>query len=100
MICLQGVMNDVSNDSACSSSSNVTKISTAVTSIKSLNSTVQSLSEHSGLFLFQCGKVFICLDCERVLTGTINLHNHLSYDHGVETDNECCEELHSNFSSK
>ncbi|XP_078380273.1 uncharacterized protein LOC144663234 [Oculina patagonica] len=84
--------NDMSNDSACSSSSNLTENNTPIASIKSLNTTVQSFSEHSRLLSFQFGKVFICLDCEQVLIDSMNLENHLLYDHGVETDTECCEE--------
>ncbi|XP_078352155.1 uncharacterized protein LOC144636825 [Oculina patagonica] len=38
--------NDMSNDSACSSSSNLTENNTPIASIKSLNTTVQSFSEH------------------------------------------------------
>ena len=86
--------NDMSNDSACSSSMNLTEINTPVASVKSLNTTTQSLSEHhdGGLFSFQFGKVFICLDCEQVLIDMMNLENHLLRVHGIETDGECCEE--------
>ena len=86
--------NDMSNDSACSSSMNLTEINTPVASVKSLNTTTQSLSEHhdGGLFSFQFGKVFICLDCEQVLIDMMNLENHLLRVHGIETDSECCEE--------
>ncbi|XP_078346082.1 uncharacterized protein LOC144631485 [Oculina patagonica] len=82
----------MSNDSACSSSSNITDINTPVSSIKSLDTAVQSLSEHGRLFSFQFDKVFICLDCEQVLIDSMNLENHLLYDHGVQTDSECWEE--------
>ncbi|XP_078381394.1 uncharacterized protein LOC144664149 [Oculina patagonica] len=86
---------DMSIDcSACSSSSNIrdTCINTPVASIKPLNTTVHSLSEHGRLVSFQFDKVFVCLACEQVLIDLVNLENHLLYNHGVETDSECCEE--------
>ncbi|XP_078345269.1 uncharacterized protein LOC144630776 [Oculina patagonica] len=82
--------NDICNDSACSSSSNIREV--CVPSNKSVNTTVQSFSENGELFSLQRDNVFICLDCEEVLIDVMSLENHILYDHGVETDSECYEQ--------
>ncbi|KAL9970346.1 hypothetical protein ACROYT_G022703 [Oculina patagonica] len=84
--------NDTINDRPCCSSSNIGEMNAPVASNESLNNNVESLSQNSGLFPFQCGQVFICLACEQVLIDWMKLKSHMLYDHAVETDSECCEE--------